>query len=204
MYGRARKILANAHTRGDENAELIRVEFDEIQQTIRLEQELEGNGWLELIKTRGNRHRLAILICLGTFSQLSGNALGSYYVHDVLDQAGIKSQKLQLEINGILNIWNAVSAIFACFWVDKLGRRPMFLASTLGMLISYVVWTICAAELAETGSQAFGISEISFIFVFYGCYNTAWSGMLVGYGVEILPYRIRAKVSILGNFCRRE
>lgn len=195
QFEKARRTLAKAHSRGDETAELIDVEFREIQQTIKLEQELEGNGWQELIKTKGNRHRLLILVCLGFFSQFSGNALVSYYMYDVLKQAGIKDQRLQLEINGILNIWNAFTAVFACFWIDKLGRRPLFLMATAGMLVSYVIWTICAAEFTKTQIGSVGIAEIAFIFVYYGFYNSAWSGLMVGYGVEILPYRIRAKVS---------
>jgi len=31
------------------------------------------------------------------------------------------------------------------------------------------------------------------IFLYYLAYNAAWSGLLVGYTVEILPYNIRAK-----------
>lgn len=31
------------------------------------------------------------------------------------------------------------------------------------------------------------------IFIYYVFYNLAWSGLLVGYCVEILPYNIRAK-----------
>lgn len=193
-YEKARRVLAKAHARGDENADLIDVEFREIQQTIKLEQEIEGSGWLELVKTKGNRHRLLILVCLGVFSQFSGNALVSYYMYDVLGQAGVKDQRTQLEINGILNIWNALTAVFACFFIDKFGRRPIFLFSTGGMLVSYVIWTICAAQFTKTGIASVGIAQIAFIFVFYGFYNSAWSGLLVGYGVEILPYRIRAKV----------
>ena len=172
------------------------MEFREIQQTIKLEQELEGNGWLELVKTKGNRHRLLILICLGVFSQFSGNALVSYYMYDVLGQAGVKDQRTQLEINGILNIWNAITAVGACFFIDKFGRRPLFLFATGGMLLSYVIWTICAAEFTKTHIAGVGIAEIAFIFIYYFFYNSAWSGLMVGYGVEILPYRIRAKVSI--------
>jgi hypothetical protein len=33
------------------------------------------------------------------------------------------------------------------------------------------------------------------IFIYYLFYNIAWSGLLVGYTVEILPYSIRAKVN---------
>ena len=76
---RAKKILADAHARGNEDDELVQVECLEIEETLRLEKEFEGSGWVDLVKTPGNRRRLLILVSLGLFSQWSGNGLVSYY-----------------------------------------------------------------------------------------------------------------------------
>jgi MFS family permease len=163
---------------------------------MKLEQEFEGNGWTELFKTPGNRHRVIILIALGFFSQWSGNGLVSYYITDVLDSIGVTQAKEQLYINGILSICNAVFAIRICFSVDRPGRRFLFLVSTFGMLIIFTILTICAAEYAKTKEKGAATAVIVMIFLYYVCYNLAWSGLLAGYGVEILPYRIRAKVCV--------
>jgi hypothetical protein len=72
---KALKILANVHASGDENDEVVQLEYAEIRQTLTLEKEFEGNAWSELWRTPGNRHRLVILISLGFFSQWSGNGL---------------------------------------------------------------------------------------------------------------------------------
>lgn len=202
----ALKILARAHAGGNEQDELVQVEFHEIQQTLKLEKEFEGNGWSELWRTKGNRHRLIILVSLGFFSQWSGNGLVSYYMTDVLTLAGVTDAQLQLEINGILTIINFAVAFFMCFWVDKLGRRPLFLTATAGMCASYIIWTAMAATVEKSslrdtdgnvipgsGNTAAANCEIAFIFIYYCFYNMAWSGLLVGYAVEILPYNIRAK-----------
>jgi hypothetical protein len=191
---KAKKILANAHARGDLNNELIEIEYKEITETLQLEKEFESNGWLQLFKTAGNRHRVIILVSLGFFSQWSGNGLVSYYMSDVLQKAGVESFKTRLEINGILNIINFVTAVGMCFVIDKFGRRPLFIFATAGMLGSFIIWTICAAQFTLHGTTAAGRAEIAFIFIYYVFYNSAWSGLLVGYGVEILPYRLRAKV----------
>jgi len=190
---KALKVLADCHSRGDVDCELIQVEFREIRETIALEKEYEGNGWQELFKTPGNRRRMIILISLGFFSQWSGNGLVSYYMSDVLNKAGVTNAKLQLEINGILNIVNFLVAVTVCFFIDKFGRRPLFLVATSGMCASFVVWTICAAEFVKTTVPAAGLAEIAFIFIYYCFYNLAWCGLLVGYAVEILPFRLRAK-----------
>jgi sugar porter (SP) family MFS transporter len=190
---KALNILAKAHARGNVDDELVQVEYKEIRETIALEKEFEGNGWTELFKTPGNRRRLVILISLGFFSQWSGNGLVSYYMTDVLKAAGVTDSKLQLEINGILNIINFAVAFTMCFFIDKFGRRPLFLFATGGMCMSFVVWTICAAEFTMHKSSTAANAEIAFIFIFYVFYNCAWSGLLVGYAVEILPYKLRAK-----------
>ena len=71
----ALRVLANAHAQGNEQDEVVQLEFSEIRQTLKLEKEFEGNSWSELWRTPGNRHRLIILVSLGFFSQWSGNGL---------------------------------------------------------------------------------------------------------------------------------
>lgn len=73
----AKTVLANAHASGNEDDELVNVEFNEIAQTIALEQEYEKNSWSELWSTPGNRRRLLILVSIGFFSQWSGNGIVS-------------------------------------------------------------------------------------------------------------------------------
>jgi hypothetical protein len=82
----AKKVLAYVHAQGDEDDELVNVEFDEIQQTIAMEKELEGNSWAEFWSTPGNRHRLIILVSIGFFSQWSGNGIVSYFLPEVRAQ----------------------------------------------------------------------------------------------------------------------
>lgn len=102
------------HAEGNADDEVVRLEFDEVRETIAIEKEAEQTGWLELFKTRGNRHRLVILVSAGLFSQWSGNGLVSYYISGVLDSIGIRDQDTQLKINGGLNIWNFVVSTTMC------------------------------------------------------------------------------------------
>lgn len=199
---KALSILAKYHARGDDQDEVVQIEYQEIQQTLALEQEFEGNAWSELWRTPGNRHRLIILISLGVFSQWSGNGLVSYYIFIILGDIGITNPKTQLEINGILQIVNFITALFMCFMVDRIGRRKLFLTATAGMMCSFIVWTACSAQFTysadgttATGPKIDGRVVIATIFIYYVFYNTAWSGLLVGYAVEILPFNIRAKAS---------
>lgn len=118
----------------------------------------------------------------------------SYYLTGVLDTIGIKDSDTQLQINGYLTIVQLISGVGICFFVDKFGRRPLFLTSCVGMLVSFIVETIGSARYAETENAGAGKAVIVFIFIYYIFYNLGFCGLLVSYSAEILPYRIRAKV----------
>lgn len=189
----AHHVLANVHANGDLNDEIVVLELQEIKDTIKLEQEYEGNGWLQLFKTKGNRRRVLILMTLGLFSQWSGNGIASYYFNIVLKDVGITAQSTQLVINGCLQILNIIVAVGQCFVVDYFGRRTLFLTATTGMFFTFIVWTTAAGEYAEQGIGPAGTLVIVCVFIYYVFYNMAWSGLLVGYAAEILPYSLRAK-----------
>lgn len=188
-------ILAKCHANGNANDELVQFEFTEIKETIALEAEFSKRGISELWSTKGNRHRMLICICAGLFSQWSGNSLVSYYIGDILNQVGITDPETQNLINGILNIWNMIVAGGMAFAVDKAGRRPLFLASTFGMMISFIAWTIASNQAVVNGNKAAGSAVVAMIFVYYTCYNSAWSGLLIGYTVEIRKFDIPPSIS---------
>ena len=57
----------------------------------------------------------------------------------------------------------------------------------------FIVWTICSAQFTIHGNKEAANAVVAMIFLYYVFYNMAWSGLLVGYSAEILPYSIRAK-----------
>lgn len=130
---------------------------------------------------------------LGLFSQWSGNGIASYYLNIVLNDVGITATSTQLVINGCLQLLNIFVAVGQCFVVDYFGRRTLFLVSTTGMFFTFIVWTVCAGQYVENSIQGAGNTVVACVYIYYVFYNMAWSGMLVGYSAEILPYNLRAK-----------
>jgi len=150
------------------------------------------------------RHRSIILISIGFFSQWSGNGIVSYFLPQVLKLIGITNSNTVLTINSILQAVNVVSATGICFFVDKFGRRPLFLCSCVGMLACFISTTIALARFPDgPGGENHnaGNAVIVFIFLYYISYNIGFSGMLVSYSSEIMPYRLRAKGLTLMFFC---
>ena len=51
----------------------------------------------------------------------------------------------------VLKNFNALVAIIAGLLCDKVGRRPLFIASTIGMFVFWVLQTACFALYSEKG-----------------------------------------------------
>ncbi len=127
------------------------------------------------------------------FSQCSGNGLISYYLHSILNSVGITSSYDQTVINGGLTIWSLIVSCVACMFVDKVGRRPLFMSAAVGMLIVFSIWTACSAVYSQTQSTGAGSAVVAMIFLFNGAIGVAYPGLTVAYPVEILPFNLRAK-----------
>ncbi|TBU44547.1 general substrate transporter [Dichomitus squalens] len=201
----ALRTLAYYHANGNRNDPLVEYEFEEIRAAIQFDKEIAANvGWSSLIKTPGNRRRLRIMIAIAFFSQWSGNNLISYYMNKIFISIGITDPNTQLLINGCLNIYNFIIAIVAGLLCDKIGRRPLFIASTIGMFVFWVLQTVCFALYSETGNIAAAHTFIAMIFSkssstpFMTC--IAFTPLIVSYTVEILPFALRAKGFTVFNF----
>ncbi|KAK0650115.1 Lactose permease [Lasiodiplodia hormozganensis] len=116
---KALATLAKVHAEGNIHDEVVQVEFEEIKHTLAIEKEFEGNGWFELIRTKGNRRRVIILATLGLFSQWSGNGLVSYYMFAVLNSIGIEDSNLQL------CIWLGIECAVVYFFYIETRNTPL-------------------------------------------------------------------------------
>ncbi|KAL0932436.1 lactose permease [Colletotrichum truncatum] len=191
----ARQFFADYHAGGDINSPLVEFEMQEVESTLNAEAEaMSQSSWLELIRTPANRRRTLIAMIVGFFSQWNGVAVVSYYLNLVLNTIGITEVKDQTLINGILQIFNwVISTFLGALMVDRLGRRALFLISTGGMLISYIVWTGLTSSFVSSGNEATGKAVLGFIFIFYFFYDVSWTPLLQAYPVEIFPYTLRAR-----------
>ncbi|KAM6519889.1 hypothetical protein FALCPG4_013465 [Fusarium falciforme] len=189
----ARATLATYHTGGDEDHPLVTFEMNEITRALEIDKAAEGVKWTALVATPGNRKRTLITCLLGFFSQWVGNSVVSFYLTLVLDTVGVKDPDTQTLINGLLQLFNFVAAIIAAFLVDRLGRRTLWNWSGIGMLISFVIWTICSARFTIENSSGLGVAVIVFIFVYFFHYDLAYTPLVFAYPTEILQYSIRSK-----------
>ncbi|CAE6472985.1 unnamed protein product [Rhizoctonia solani] len=195
------EILGKYHANGNTSDPLVVLEYQEIREALILEKEIAGEvSYLTLFKSVGNLKRMRIIIALGFFSQWSGNGLFSYYINEIFGTLGITSPGMKTLINAVLQIWNLIMALSAAMFVDRVGRRTMFVVSNAGMLCAFSVWTVTAALYQLLGNTAAANANIALIFVFFSFYDIAYSPLLVAYTIEILPFNIRAKGFAVMNF----
>jgi MFS family permease len=105
-----------------------------------------------------------------------------------------------MQISSGKTVLDLACALIAAFMIDKVGRRPLFLTAISGMVVSFAIWTIMAAMYDRTGGAGgFGIAQIFFIWVFGIFYDIGFSGLLVAYTLEVLPFHLRAKGIMIMN-----
>lgn len=136
---KARKVITKYHANNNPDDPLVNLELEEIRRALEFEIEMSrSTSYMAFFKTKGNRHRLFIILAVGFFSQWSGNGLTSYYLTLVMDSIGYKSQDTQTLVNGLLQIWGLVTSLFFALLVNKFGRRTLFLASTMAILAVFI------------------------------------------------------------------
>ncbi|OHF02008.1 hypothetical protein CORC01_02587 [Colletotrichum orchidophilum] len=198
---RAAAILTKYHGDGNPHSALVKLELDEIRLSLEAEQELNNHNWnyKVLINNRPNLYRMWLIMLVAVFSQFIGGAVISYYLPAMVRGVGITDSSRQLLLNGINTVISFVSGIFGSFFVDKVGRRPLFLWGTLLTGLVYIPINVLAARAEHSiaegtsvpTSQAYAF--IAMIFSYGIFWGFCWTPLQALYPAEILNNEIRAK-----------
>ncbi|KAH0421464.1 hexose transporter protein [Colletotrichum camelliae] len=188
----ALQILGKYHANGDINDPLVRLEYEEIMENLRADEVNSETKYTDYFLPN-NRPRLFLLVVIAIGTNWVGNGIISYYLSPILSTIGIRSTEQQAGLNLGLQIWNPLS-------VDRVGRRPLWLTSTIGMFFSFIVVMGLSGAYDTQGQQkAVGLAVVPFLFVFFGFYDLAWTPLSNMYSVEILPYNLRTKGQAIYN-----
>lgn len=188
----AKQVLAKYHANGDMDDELVAFELNSIVAAVAADKD-NHSSFTDLVATKGNRWRTYIIVVLAVVTQWGGNGVVSYYLPEVLSSVGVTATRTQAAFNGGLAVFNLIVSTSAALMSEKLGRRPLFITSAVGMLCSFIVITALSATFAKTGEPGSGRGVIAFLFVFFFFYDIALTPLAVSYPAEILTYRIRSK-----------
>ncbi|TFK59966.1 hexose transporter [Pluteus cervinus] len=189
----ALEVLGYYHGNGNQDDPLVQFEFEEIRTAIHEEQIQARTSWFDLFRTPGNRKRMRIVLAIAVFSQWSD-------LNKVFDTIGITDPVEQLLINAFLNLWSLILAVGGGLLCDRLGRRTLFITSTAGMLVFFLLQTVCSSQYALHGNKAAGNAVVAFIYLYSAAYAIAYSPLITSYTIEVLPFSLRAKGFTLFGF----
>lgn len=150
-------IMAKYHGDGDENAPIVQLQLREITEDFAVTR--NDNPWWdfkELVHTKAARYRLLMVIMMSFYGQWSGNNVVSYFMPQMIANAGIKDTNKQLLINAINPIFSMLAAIYGATLLDRLGRRKMLLGGLAGGLFSYILLTAFTATSASNPNLSYG------------------------------------------------
>lgn len=63
----------------------------------------------------------------------------------------------------------------AAQFVERIGRRPLWLTGHVGVLCVFTIVTGLSGAFASSRNEATGIAVIPFLYFFYLFYNMAWA-----------------------------
>lgn len=164
-------VFVKYHGEGDSEDEFVQLEFTEIKAAIALDKDGGQTAWVDFLKTKGNRKRIGLITALGLFSQWSGNGLISYYLKQVMDAVGITSSETQLGINAGMKTKALVFNFVFAFFIDRIGRRPLYLISTIGTCVIFNAWTVVSARQDIDPNKALGYAFVVLTFLYGTFYD---------------------------------
>ncbi len=156
----------------------------------------EARSILEEIKSTVNEKReklftygvavIVIGVLLSFFQQAVGINVVLYYAPRIFENMGASgdASMMQTVVMGIVNIIFTVVAIFT---VDKLGRKPLLIIGSVGMMIGM------AALAALSFTETIGIAALIFIIIYTASFMMSWGPICWVLIAEIFPNTIRSQ-----------
>lgn len=129
---------------------------------------------------------IVIGVLLSFFQQAIGINVVLYYAPRIFENMGASgdASMLQTVVMGIVNI---VFTVVAIFTVDKVGRRPLLIIGSVGMMIGMTALAI----LSFTGT--IGLAALVFIIIYTASFMMSWGPICWVLIAEIFPNTIRSQ-----------
>ncbi|QPG74630.1 high-affinity glucose transporter [Brettanomyces nanus] len=199
-YDEARKFLVKYHCNGDDSNPLVDLEMAEMEESfkdVKISDPLTAMDIRPLFKNRSDRYRLGLVVAMAWFGQFSGNNVCSYYLPTMLIKVGMTSVSTNVLMNGVYSIVSWISSILGSFAHDKVGRRKMFMISTLGSALALTGLAVCTARYEATQSDGASKGTLVFIYLFGVIFSFAFTPMQPIYPGEVSSNLIRGKAQFV-------
>ncbi|VUC20757.1 unnamed protein product [Clonostachys rosea] len=185
-------VLASLYANGDRNHPSVTKQHQEILAGIQTERETYSLSYIEMVRTANARKRMLLALSVAVISMLSGNNIVSYYLGDMLTQAGIYNTRVKLQIGIVLNSWCLVCAMTGTYFMDKAGRKVLTLLACTMMTITLFLVGALTKFFGHGGDVSGVYATVAMIFLFQGSYSIGITPITQLYPPEVLNFSIRA------------
>ncbi|KAH8433795.1 uncharacterized protein LDX57_011429 [Aspergillus melleus] len=128
------------------------------------------------------------------FQQLSGCNAVIYYLPVLLKDIG-QSNDMSLLIGGINMIVYAIFATFSWFFIEKIGRRKLFLGGAFVQCIAMIITFACMIP----GDDETAKGAVVGLFLYMAAFGAAWLPLPWLYPAELSPIKTRAKANAVST-----
>ncbi|CAL4990099.1 unnamed protein product [Urochloa decumbens] len=195
-HGEAHAVLART---SDTPAEAD-LRLEEIKQAVSFSSAAAQGVWKEMLvrPTKGVRRVLVCVLGLQFFQQASGLDAIVLYCPLVFKHAGMSSNAAVLGATVAVGVVKTCFILVATLLSDRVGRRPLLLASTAGVAaaLGAVALTLCV----DAASPA---SCVASVLAFVAAFSVGFGPVVPTYSSEIMPLRLRAQGTSLGTAVNR-
>ncbi|WP_370670815.1 sugar porter family MFS transporter [Alicyclobacillus acidiphilus] len=174
----ARQVLN--HLRKGEGVE---EELSDIKRT----NELEQGGWQE-VKAKWVRPAIWLAIGLAVFQQIIGCNTVIYYAPTTFTEVGLGSAAAILGTVGIGSV-QVIMTLIAVRLIDRVGRKPLLVAGSIGMSLSLFVLGIANAALGKSAATGWLTLICLAVYIFF--FSISWGPVVWVMLSEIFPLGIR-------------
>ncbi|KAI9244231.1 general substrate transporter, partial [Helicostylum pulchrum] len=184
------------------NHPLVMEEYENIVTEIEFERSLGDRTFLELFQgTNRKRTLLASFISIST--SFTGSIAIWYYAPQIFQSAGLDDTSTSIAATGGTGILSFITAFISLqYFIDRVGRRPLFLtgAFVMGSSMFVVGAMFHVYTIVDVDTSTVTITNpyvrntiIAFLYVFVAAFQFSWGTASYVYPVEIFNMRTRAK-----------
>lgn len=129
------------------------------------------------------------------FQQLSGCNAVIYYLPVLLQNSLGESNLMALILGGVNMIIYAIFATFSWFFIEKVGRRKLFLGGSYLQLIAMIITFGCLIPGTKSASKG----AVFGLFLYMATFGATWLPLPWLYPAELSPIKTRAKANAIST-----
>lgn len=189
-FEKAREALSHVRLPQEVDEELLA-----IKGAIAYEQENTAGSYKQLIINKSYRNRLMLAIVMNIGQQFTGIGSLSNYSGLIFNQV-FPDPDTVLIINGVVAACVTFCPLTAFFFIDKWGRRKMFIGTAIGQAcVMFIIATMVTQAPRESDgsyTQDVAIAVVPIFISFYVFYGPGWGACMWIWTSEIWPTVVRA------------